>query len=208
MQLFLDRVADAHELALAARHSATDHDQALVGIHRGNLQIQCSHPLNAQVAGHLLVLEGLARILTVTCRTMRTVRHRHAVGGFQTAEVPPLHTAGKAFTLGDAADIDHLPDHEVRRRQRLPRLERRVRRHAELPQTHLRLDLQSSVVALIGIGHVLDLGFPPPELHGAVAVTLRRANLHHLHLVQVQHGDGHVGAVVLKQPGHAQLFGD
>ena len=49
--------------------------------------------LVTHVAGHLLVLEDLARILALTGRTERTVRDRDAVGGAHAAEAPALHAA-------------------------------------------------------------------------------------------------------------------
>src|SRR3546814_15009980 len=60
----------------------------------------------AHVAGHLLVLEDLARILAVTRRTVRAVRDGHAVCRAQTAEVPALHRARKALALGAPGDVD------------------------------------------------------------------------------------------------------
>ena len=63
-------------------------------------------------------------------------------------------------------------------------------------------------MALVRLRDVLDLGAAPAELHGGVAVPLLRAHVNHLQLVEMQHGDGHVGAVFLKQPGHPQLLCD
>ena len=58
-----------------------------------------------------------------------------------------------------------------------------------------------------GLRHVLHLGAAPAELHGVVAVRLLGARGDHLHLIQMQHGDRHMRAVVLEHPGHAQLLG-
>src|SRR3546814_15802857 len=71
----------------------------------------------AHVAGHLLVLEDAARILAVTCRTMRTVADRNTVGRAHTAETPALHRTGKALTLGHALDVDDLAGDEMVGRQ-------------------------------------------------------------------------------------------
>src|SRR5205814_6434525 len=65
------------------------------------------------VAGHLLVLEALAGILTSAGRTDRTMRYRDTVGGAKPAEIPALHAAGKALTDRGAGDVDELADHEM-----------------------------------------------------------------------------------------------
>src|SRR3546814_14135802 len=67
----------------------------------------------AHVAGHLLVLEDLARILAVTRRTVRAVRDGHAVCRAQTAAVPALHPARKALALGVPGAVDILPSDKV-----------------------------------------------------------------------------------------------
>ena len=61
-------------------------------------------------------------------------------------------------------------------------------------------------MTLIRIGHVLDLGFAPAKLHCRIAIPLLRAGVHHLQIIQMQHCHRHMGAVVLEQPGHAQLL--
>src|SRR6204780_4876272 len=97
-QLLLHRVTHRDPAALGARHGAFDHDEAArhVGLH--DLEIERGHPVDTKMAGHFLVLEGLAGVLAAAGRTDRTVRDRHAVGGAQTAEIPALHAAGKTLT--------------------------------------------------------------------------------------------------------------
>ena len=67
----------------------------------------------AHVAGHLLALEHLARVLTLAGRTVRTVRHRHTVGGAEAAEVPALHGAGEALADRGTGHVDQLAVDEV-----------------------------------------------------------------------------------------------
>ena len=50
--------------------------------------------------------------------------------------------------------------------------------------------------------------FPVPNLDGGVAVLFLGARGHDLHLVEVQHGDGHMSAIVLEYAGHTKLFGE
>src|SRR4051794_17107827 len=71
--LALHRVAHQHELALRAGDRALDHQQTLLGIDRCHLEIERRHPLDTQMARHLLVLEGAPRVLTVTGRTMASM---------------------------------------------------------------------------------------------------------------------------------------
>jgi hypothetical protein len=110
------RVAHGDPAALGARHRTLDEDQAALDIGLHHLQIERGDALDAHVPGHLLVLEGLARILAAAGRTDRAVRDRHAVRGAQAPEVPALHAAGKALADRRAGDIDELTDDEMVRR--------------------------------------------------------------------------------------------
>src|SRR4030095_12431347 len=107
-QRLLDGVADADPAALGAGNGALDEDQAALDIGRDHAQVQRGDAVDAHVAGHLLVLPGLARVLAAAGRTDRAVRNRHAVSGAQTAEVPALHAAGKALADRGAGDVDEL----------------------------------------------------------------------------------------------------
>src|SRR6516165_9765915 len=63
-QRLLDGVANRDPPALGTGHRPFDQDEAArdVGLH--HLEVERGHPLHAEMAGHFLVLEGLARILT------------------------------------------------------------------------------------------------------------------------------------------------
>ena len=61
-------------------------------------------------------------------------------------------------------------------------------------------------MALVGLGHVLHLGSAPTELDGGVAILLDGARCHHLHLIEVQDGDGNVRPIFFEKPGHPELF--
>src|SRR5215470_4112925 len=96
-QPLLHGVAHRDPAALGARHRALDEDEAArdVGLH--HLEIERGHALDTQMAGHLLALEGLARVLAATGRPMRAMRDRHAVRGAQAAEIPALHRPCKTL---------------------------------------------------------------------------------------------------------------
>src|ERR1700728_4004028 len=68
-QLLLHGVAHHDPAAVDARHGAFDQDKAArhVGLH--HFQIERGHPFDAEMAGHFLVLESLARILTAAGAT-------------------------------------------------------------------------------------------------------------------------------------------
>src|SRR5690606_3034746 len=104
----LDRVADQQPGVLRARDRALDEDQATIGVRADHLEVLLGALTVAHVAGHLLVLEHLARILAVTRRTVRAVADRDAVAGAHTAEAPALHRAGKALALRVPRDVHHL----------------------------------------------------------------------------------------------------
>src|ERR1700694_2240234 len=112
-QRLLDGVAHRNPSALGAGNGALDEDQAALDVGLHHTQIERGDAVDTHVTGHLLVLEGLAGILTSAGRTDRTMRHRHTVGGAQTAEIPALHAARKTLTDRGAGDVDELADHEM-----------------------------------------------------------------------------------------------
>src|SRR5438477_6844158 len=112
-QRLLDGVTHRDPSALGAGNGALDQDQAALDVGLHHAQIERRDAIDAHVAGHLLVLPGLAGILTSTGRTDRTMRHRDAVGGAQAAEIPALHAAGKALADRRAGDVDELADDEM-----------------------------------------------------------------------------------------------
>src|SRR6185312_12973439 len=106
----------------------------------------------AHVAGHLLALEHLAGVLALAGRTMRTVRHGHAVRGAQAAEVVALHAAGKALADRGTGDIDALADDEVVGLHRRANLDEALGIDAELDDLALRLNLGLGEIAAVGLG--------------------------------------------------------
>src|SRR5690349_17217132 len=112
-QLSLDRVAYRHPAALGARNSAFDQNETAIDVGLHDLEIQRGNTRDAEMARHLLVLEGLAGILTAAGAADGTVRDRNAVRRPQPAEIPSLHTTGEALADSDAADIDELAGHKM-----------------------------------------------------------------------------------------------
>src|SRR3954469_19026548 len=137
-QSLLHCIAHRDPAALRTGHRAFDQDQAArnVGLH--DAQIERGDAIDTHVAGHLLVLEGLAGILTTTGRTDRTMRDRDTVGGAQAAEIPALYAAGKTLADRSASDVDELADHEMVGLDLGADGDQRVFRHAKLGNLALR----------------------------------------------------------------------
>src|SRR5258706_4369096 len=69
-QGLLHRIAHRDPSALGAGNGAFDQDQAALDVGLHHAQIERGDAIDAHVAGHLLVLEGLAGILTSAGRTV------------------------------------------------------------------------------------------------------------------------------------------
>src|ERR1700681_1922752 len=104
-ELLLHRVAQRDPAALGAGHRALDQDEAALDVGLHHLEIERGNAIDAHVARHLLVLEGLAGILTAAGGADRTMGDRHAMRGAQAAEIPALHAAGKALADRGTGDI-------------------------------------------------------------------------------------------------------
>src|SRR5437016_1399481 len=207
-QRLLHGVAHPDPAALGAGNGAFDQDQAAFDVGRDHAQVQRGDAVDAHVAGHLLVLEGLAGVLTAAGRTDRTVRDRHAVGGAQTAEVPALHTAGKTLADRSAGDVDELAHDEVVSLDLGANRDQRVLRHAEFRDLALRLDLGDRELAAFGLRHVDGLAGTRTELQRDVAVGFSRAVAQNLAIAQLQHGHGDMFAGLRKDPRHPDLLCD
>src|SRR5882757_8866884 len=153
-QRLLHRVAHRDPAALGAGNGAFDQDQAALDVGLHNTQVERGDAIDTHVTGHLLVLEGLAGVLTATGRTDRTVRDRDAVGGAQTAEIPALHAAGKTLTDRGAGDVDELTDHEMVGLNLGADRDQRVFRHAKLGDLALGLDLGDRELAALRLRQI------------------------------------------------------
>src|SRR5215813_11597119 len=103
-QRLLDGVAHGDPAAVVAGHRALDQDQPALDIGLHHFEIERGDAIDTHMAGHLLVLEGLAGILAAAGRAMRAVRDRHAVGGAQAMEIPAFHRPGETLADGRAGD--------------------------------------------------------------------------------------------------------
>jgi len=133
------------------------------------------------------------------------MRDRHAVAGAQPAEIVPLHTSGIALADTGPGHIDILARHEMPRGDLGANRDKRVLGNAELRQFRLRLDFCGGEVAALRLGHILDLGGADAELQCDVPVPLLRALRDDLTVIDAQHCDRDMVALVGKNPAHAEL---
>src|SRR5260221_3128226 len=207
-QRLLHGVAHRDPSALGAGNGAFDQDQAALDVGLNDPKIERGDAIDTHVTGHLLVLEGLAGILTSAGRTDRTMRHRDAVGGAQTAEIPALHAAGKTLTDRGAGDVDELADHEMVRLNFGAHRDQRVFRHAKLGYLPLGLDLRHRKLAALCLRQINGLAGAGTELQRNVTVLLGRAMSQHLAIAQLQHGHRDMFAGLRKDPRHPDLLCD
>src|SRR6185437_3990725 len=204
----LDGVAHHHPAALGARHRAAHHDQAALDIDFRHFQVLGGDVVDAVMAVHLLVLEGLARILTAAGTAQRAVADRNAVRRFKTAEIPALHGAGKAAADGDARDVHLLARHEVVGLKLIAHFQHAAGIDPELRHLAAGLDLGLGELAALGLVGILRLGKARAELNGGVAVFFLGPDRRDGAAVQLEDGDRNMRAVCQKQTGHAQFLRD
>ena len=204
----LHRILDGDPATLGAGNGALDHDQATIAVGLDNLQVLRGHADGAHVTGHLLALEHLARVLTLTGRTMRPVADRDAVRGAQAAEVVALHRAGKTLTDRGAADVDELTFKIMVSGDFLAHVDQVVGVHAELGNLALGFDLGDGEVTAHGLARTLGLGGAGAQLDGGVAMSVSGTLSDDLQLLKLKDGHGDLLAVFHEKTGHADLFGN
>jgi hypothetical protein len=204
----LHGVAELDEGPLGAGDGATDQDQAPLHVHPPDGEVQRGDGLDPEVAGHLLALEGLARVLALAGGAVGPVGDADPVGGPHAAEVPALHGALETLADRDPGDIDLLAGDEVVGGDLGAHVDEHVFRDPEFGQGPFGLDLSLGEVAAHGLGGVLGLLEARAELEGHVAVLLLGALGYDLTAFEAEHGHWNVASRFIEEAGHAQLFGD
>src|ERR1700682_2775170 len=207
-QRLLHRIAHRDPSALGTGNGTFDEDQAARDIGLHHAQIERGDAVDAHMAGHLLVLEGLAGILTSTGRTDRTMRYRDTVGGAKAAEIPALDAAGKTLADRGAGDVDELADHEMVGLDFGANRDHRVFRHAEFGDLALGLNLGDRELAALRLRQIDGLAGARAELQCDITVLLGRAVTQHLAIAQLQHGHRDMFAGLRKDPRHPDLLCD
>jgi len=80
--------------------------------------------------------------------------------------------------------------------------------HMELGHETLRLDQSLGEVTALGVAGVLGLLKSRTQLQGDITVALLGSLSRHLAAFEAQHGDRRMGAGLIEEAGHSQLFGD
>src|SRR3954451_21528882 len=207
-QRLLHRVANRDPAALGAGHGAFDQDQPALDVGLHHPEIERGDAVDAHMARHLLVLEGLARILASAGRTDRAMRDRDTVGGAQAAEIPALHAAGETLADRGAGDVDELADHEVIRLDFSTDRDQRVFGDAEFRELALRLDGGLGKLAALRLRQIYGLAASRAELQRGVTVLLAGAVTQHLAIAQLEHGHRDVLTGLGKDPCHPDLLCD
>src|SRR5262245_52865874 len=207
-QWLLDGVAHGDPAALVARHGAFNQDEPALDVGLHHLEIERGDALDAHVAGHLLVLESLARILPTAGRTVRAVRDRHAVSGAHAGAVPALHRAGEALADGDAGDVDELADNKMVGGDLSADRNQLLLLNAELGELALGLDLGGREITAVGLVHVVDLAQAGAKLNGHIAVLVLGAMRNHLAVGEAEHRHRHMLAAVGKDARHPHFLCD
>src|SRR5258708_31624257 len=179
-QRLFHRVAHRDPASGVPGDRALDQNEAAFRVGADDAKVLRRHPIRSHMAGHLLLLPGLSRILAAAGRAMRTMRDRHAVGGAQTAEVPALHRAGETLADRHTRDIDILSNGEVVGGDLRSDRNHLVLFDPELGEAHLRLDVGDREAAALGLRHVLHLGLADAELKRGIAVLFLVAMCDHL----------------------------
>src|SRR4051812_36091767 len=138
------------------------------------------------MARHLLVLEGLARILAAAGRPDRAVRDRHAVRSAQAAEVPALDAARETLARRRAGHVDELPRDEMVGRDLGADRNDGIIADPKLGELLLRLDLGDGEATALGRRDVLHLRLADADLQGRIAVLVLRPMGDDLAAVELQ----------------------
>src|ERR1700722_12128744 len=205
-QLLLHRVAHRDPAALDARHRTFDQDEAALDVGLHDFQIERRHPIDAEVTGHFLVLEGFAGILAAAGRTDRAVRNGDAVAGAQAAEIPALHAAGPALTGRGAGHVDILADEEVVSGDLSADRNNRIGVDAKFSKLALGLDLGDREIAAVGLGGALHFAHTGAKLERDIAILLFGAVRDDLTIAEPQHRHRHVLASLGEEAGHPDFL--
>jgi small subunit ribosomal protein S3 len=184
------------------RNRTTHKNEVTWLIDLDDLEVLDGNALHPKVAGHFLVLEGTAWILTLTGRTMRTVRHRNPVRCFKAAEVPTFHRTSEALTFRDTDHIDILAGNEVVGANFVPYRQQRIFRHAELNELLLGFDVSFREHGFLRLVNAVRFGFARTDLNGRIAILCGRALCSNLHVIKLQHGDWHATTEFVVNAGH------
>src|SRR5690606_4124219 len=205
----LHRLSNYYVGALGSGNSTAEEQQAPLGVHPDDVEVERGDPVAAHAARHSHALEHPSRCGAGADRAGGAVLLVVAVGSALTGEVVALHDAGEAFALGGAGHVGLLAGLEhVGHGDLLAELEPGHVGDPDLEQGPTRRHAGLGVVALQGLVDPVGVGFTERDLDGGVAVLLRRLDLDDAHRSCLDDGDGARLGVLVEDLGHAQLLTD
>lgn len=200
-------VAKLDNLALGAGNHALDDDHAGRLVHGENLLVLESDRVAAHSASHLSAGENSTGISVLTGGSSGSMLQRDTMGRGETVEAVSLHDTGKALALGGGLHVHVLADLEVgcedlggHGQQTL------LATHSELGDRLLGVDLGRGKLAELRLGHLLSrlVSVTHTDHHSVVAVFSLGFVARHLAQINLQHGGGHVHAVLVPRD-HSSL---
>src|SRR5215470_15665553 len=196
--------------ALVPGHRALDEQQLALRVDPHDLEVLHRPRLGAEVTGHALALEDVARALVLPGRTGRPVRDRSPVTRAVPRHVVALDDACETLPERGARDIHHLPDLEDVHTDLRAGLEARRLGFGdpELGDDRSALDAGLGEVARHRLRDARRAALAVGDLHRSVAVGAGLLDLGDAVIGDVEHRHGKAVAVLVEEPCHADLAAD
>lgn len=128
-------------------------------------QVSDSFAVVAHLPCHLLILEHLAGVLSLSGRADVAVLQRAAVRGRHASEIPPEHCARKPVPPRIARHIHVLAGREVPNRKHVADWEHIFWCHRELEQLHLGRDVRLDKMPDLRLFQALQVLLSAPDLN-------------------------------------------
>ncbi len=160
------------------------------------------------MTSHLLAFEDLAWILTLTSRTVGTVRYGYAVSSASTTEVVAFHGTGEAFTNRRTNNIHMLTSNIMVRSQLSSNLNEVLFAYTEFSKFTFRFYLRYGEMAAHRLRNILYFGFTHTQLKGGIAVFLYSTLSNNLAILNLENRNRNMFAGFGINAGHSQLLCD
>src|SRR5262245_15077730 len=196
--------------ALVPGHRTLDEQELALRVDPHDLEVLHRARLGAEVTGHALALEDVARALVLPGRTGCPVRDRSPVARAVPRHVVALDDPGEALAEGRSGDVDHLPDLEDIDADLRAGLEagRLGFAEAELGDDRSALDAGLGEVARHRLRNAGGAALAVGDLHRGVAVGAGLLDLGDAVVGDVEHRHGKAVAILVEEPCHADLAAD
>src|SRR5688572_9446654 len=205
----LHRLSHDYIGALRTGNGAAEQEEATLGVHPDDLEVERGDPIVAHAAGHALALEDPGGSGAGADRSGGPMLLVVAVGSALTGEVVTLHDTGESLALGGTGHIGLLTRLEhVGHGDLLAELESRRVRDPDLEKSAGGSDASLGVVTLGGVVDPVGLDFPERDLNCGVTVLLGGLDLDYTYRPRLDDGHGARLGVLVEDLGHPQLLTD